>query len=61
MKYIRTKDGAIIKGTLNYKDEDFYIDRQSDTIEELCDEFVYISNFRKWLQPQHQLTGVYLY
>lgn len=42
MKYIRTKDGVIIKGTLNFEDTEHFILKQADTIEELCDEFVWI-------------------
>ena len=44
MKYIRTKDGYIF----DQKDTDFsfikpeFIIKQADTIEELCDEFVYV-------------------
>ena len=37
------------------------IDMEGDTIEELCDEFVYISNLRTWLSPLKTLDGVYLF
>lgn len=48
MKYIRTKDGRILKGSnygfgvgMPYKNYDVKI---ADTIEELCDEFIDVDN-----------------
>ena len=50
MKYIRTKDGRILKGSnygfgvgMPYKNYDVKI---ADTIEELCDEFVLVNEYR---------------
>ena len=47
MKYIRTKDGEIIKINKNVTEDSIWsckyeIDKLADTIEELCDEFVSI-------------------
>lgn len=48
MKYIRTKEGTILKGNPNRVDTDrFEIVKVADTIEELCDEFVYSDNVFK--------------
>ena len=55
MKYIRTKDGiAKVKNEWEYVvgginiDDVFFADseilKQADTIEELCDQFVYVTN-----------------
>ena len=51
MKYIRTKDGKVKKSKdftadelWNYENENNNILKQADTIEELCDEFVYFIN-----------------
>lgn len=40
MKYIRTKDNSIIKGTPNFEDTEYFILKQADTIEELCDGWI---------------------
>ena len=54
MKYIRTKDGRILKDVdcENFSIEDYSnnmngIYKQADTIEELCDEFISVSSFGK--------------
>ena len=76
MKYVKTKD-AIYKVRKPALDEYLWEDstyvyghehiknseiiEQADTIEELCDEFVYISNLRTWLSPLKTLDGVYLF
>ena len=59
MKYIRTKDGKVKKSKdfttdelWNYENETDNILKQSDTIEELCDEFIgVVGNMHR------QLTG----
>lgn len=45
MKYLRTKNGAILRGTENRVDTDHYIAKQSDDLEKLFDKIVYFYQF----------------
>lgn len=56
MKYIRTKDGIIDYYEWRANEDNYKIVRDGDTIEELCDGFVFVSKKDKNITPYFTAT-----